>query len=247
MYGYFEIQAKVGITKHMGGLDATKKLLNLCQVEKSDHLLVVGSGNGVSAIKIHEFSGSRVTGVDISGEMVQRAREKGIPEVEFQLGNAENLSFPDKTFDVVISESVTGFTNKQRSISEYYRVLKGGGRVGLNEVTWIGNPSSETKDYYQRVMGIKPEPEEGWQTLLGNAGFKDVQGSVHAMNYRQQLMGDLELQSMDFFRIWCVFSVCTLSIRSTADQCTAYPERPGICRRGSIVTLVMGFMWVGSD
>jgi arsenite methyltransferase len=202
MYGYFEIQAKVGITKHMGGLDATKKLLELCRVGKSDHLLVVGSGNGVSAIKIHEFSGSTVTGVDISEDMVQRAREKGASEVEFQVGNAENLSFPDETFDVVLSESVTGFTNKKRSISEYYRVLKTGGRVGLNEVTWIGDPSSEIKDYYRQVMGIKPESKEGWLTLLGNASFKDVNGSVHAMNYRQQVMGDLELQSMDFFRIW---------------------------------------------
>jgi len=202
MYGYFEIQAKVGITKHMGGLDATKKLLELCRVKKSDHLLVVGSGNGVSAIKIHEFSGSMVTGVDISEEMVQRAREKGASEVEFQVGNTENLSFPDETFDVVLSESVTGFTNKMRSIPEYYRVIKTGGRVGLNEVTWLGDPSSEIKDYYQQVMGIKPESKEGWLTLLGNAGFKDVKGSVHAMNYRQQVMGDLELQSMDFFRIW---------------------------------------------
>lgn len=50
MYGYFEIQAKVGITKHIGGLKATRRLLELCQVEKSDQVLVVGSGKGVSAL-----------------------------------------------------------------------------------------------------------------------------------------------------------------------------------------------------
>lgn len=202
MYGYFEIQAKVGITKHMGGLEATKKLLELCQVKKSEDVLVVGSGNGVSAIKIQEFTGCRVTGIDLSPDMVERAREKQHPEVEFKVGDAENLKFSEESFDVIISESVTGFTDKSRSISEYYRVLKFGGRVGLNEVTWIFNPSNEIKDYYRRVMGVNPESKEGWLSFLEKAGFTDIESSVHTINYRQQVMGDLELQSMDFFRIW---------------------------------------------
>jgi len=43
------------ITKHMGGLEATRKLLELCRVDNSDLVLVEGSGNGVSAIKIHQL------------------------------------------------------------------------------------------------------------------------------------------------------------------------------------------------
>jgi purine-nucleoside phosphorylase len=56
MYGYFEIQAKIGITKHMGGMEATRKLLKMCGVDKADYVLVVGSGNGVSAIKIYKMT-----------------------------------------------------------------------------------------------------------------------------------------------------------------------------------------------
>jgi ubiquinone/menaquinone biosynthesis C-methylase UbiE len=186
----------------MGGLEATRKLLELCRVDNSDHVLVVGAGNGVSAIKIHQFTGSMVTGVDISEDMVKKAMEKVEPGVEFIVGDAENLKFPDNTFDVVISESVTGFTNKSRSISEYYRVLKNGGYLGLNEVTWKFNPSHEIKDYYRRLMGIEPESREGWLSYLKEAGFKDITSSVSAMNLWKQLLGDLELQSMDFFRIW---------------------------------------------
>jgi arsenite methyltransferase len=202
MYSYFEIQAKIGITKHMGGLESTKKLLKLCKVDDSYHVLVVGSGNGVSAIKIHQFTGCKVTAIDISQEMVERAREKQIPEVEFMLGDAENLKFHDNTFDVVISESVTGFTNKVRSISEYYRVLKTGGYLGLNEVTWMFNPSQEIKDYYRRLMGINPESQEEWLSLLKKAGFRDITCSITNINKWKQVMGDLELQSMDFIRIW---------------------------------------------
>jgi arsenite methyltransferase len=56
MYGYFEIQAKIGITKHMGGMEATRKLLKMCGVDNTDYVLIVGSGNGVSAIKIYKMT-----------------------------------------------------------------------------------------------------------------------------------------------------------------------------------------------
>lgn len=208
MYGYFEIQSKIGITKHMGGLEATRELLKLCEIDNSDYVLVVGSGNGVSAIKIHEITGCKVLGIDLSEDMVLRAQEKLEPRdrgVEFMVGNAENLELPDNLFDAVISESVTGFTDKPKSISEYYRVLKNGGYVGLNEVTWLGIPSSELEKYCSRVMGLVAETKRGWQSLLRDAGFKDIKSSVSSINQRKQVIGDLELQSMDFFRIWSRF------------------------------------------
>jgi len=205
MYSYFEIQSKIGITKHMGGIEATRKLLTRCKVDNTDNILVVGSGNGFSAIKIHEITGCRVMGVDISEEMVLRAREKLKPtdsEIEFQVGDAENLEFPDNTFDVVLSESVTGFTDKKKSISEYRRVLKDGGFLGLNEVTWISNPSHEVDEFCRRVMGLMAETEDAWLSLLSEAGFKDINSSVNSMYQWKQIRGDFELQGMDFFRIW---------------------------------------------
>ena len=208
MYNYFDIQAKIGITKHMGGLDATRKLLEMCDVNKSDYLLVVGSGNGVSAIKIHKMTGCKVVGIDISEEMILRAQEKLNSQyggIEFILGDAEDIDFPDNTFDVVISESVTGFTNKKKSLSEYHRVLKKNGYLGLNEVTWPNNLSKELKEYSRKVIGLVAETKESWLALLKNAGFNDIQCSVNAMSQWKQVYDDLELQSMDFFRIWSRF------------------------------------------
>ena len=57
-------------------------------------MLVVGSGNGVSAIQIQRITGCKLTAVDISKEMVEMAREN-MPEVEFMAGNAEKLEFQD--------------------------------------------------------------------------------------------------------------------------------------------------------
>jgi arsenite methyltransferase len=208
MYDYFEIQAKIGITKHMGGMEATRKLLKMCRVDKADYVLVVGSGNGVSAIKIHKITGCKVLGIDISEDMVLRAREKLEPQderVEFKVGNAESLDFPDDIFDVVISESVTGFIDKTKSISEYYRVLKSGGYVGLNEVTWLFDPSPERDMYCRAVMGLVAETKNDWLNLLNKAGFKDIKSSTHVLSQWKQVKSDLELQSMDFFRIWARF------------------------------------------
>lgn len=137
--------------------------------------------------------------------MVLWGQEKLEPQekkVEFQVGNAENLDFPDGTFDVVISESVTGVTDKNQSISEYYRVLKSGGYVGLNEVTWLFNPFPELDRYCKRVMGLVAETNEEGSYLLDKAGFKDIKSLKHALSQWKQVKSDLELQSMDFFGIW---------------------------------------------
>ena len=161
IHDYFEIQAKIGITKHMGGLKATRELLEMCRVDDSDHMLVVGS--------VTESLLSRLSNDWLQcggywyiwryGEKIWEKLESG---VEFILGDAENINFQHDAFDVVISESVTAFTNKSRSITEYHRVLKDGGYLGLNEVTWMINPPIEVKNYYQRLMGLKAETREGW-------------------------------------------------------------------------------------
>lgn len=202
MYSYFEIQSKVGITKHMGGLKSTKELLELCRVNDSSYVLVVGSGNGTSAIKIHQWTGCRIVGIDLSEEMVKSALEKAEDGVEFIVGDAEDIQFPDNTFDAVISESVTAFTNKNKSLSEYYRVLKNEGYLGLNEVTWLEEPSHEIKDYVQRVMGLKGGNIDSWISLLEHVGFKNIISKSYPINQRNQVLGDLELQSIGFFKIW---------------------------------------------
>jgi len=202
MYNYFELQSKIGVTKHMGGLKSTKELLKLCGVDNSHYLLIVGCGNGTSAIKIHQWTGCKVVGIDISEEMVKSAKEKAEDGIEFMVGNAEDIKFPENTFDTVISESVTAFTNKSKSLSEYHRVLKKEGHLGLNEVTWLEIPSDEVINYAKRVMGLEGENKDCWISLLRQAGFKNIISNLHPMNQRKQVLGDLELQRIGFFKIW---------------------------------------------
>lgn len=75
--------------------------------------------------------------------MVSCANEKLASGTRFMVGDAENIPFPDNTFDAVLSESVTAFTDKGKSLPEYFRVLKSGGYLGLNEITWLVQPADE--------------------------------------------------------------------------------------------------------
>jgi len=121
---YFDIQAKIGINIHLGGLKAIKELVTLCQIDADKCVLVVGCGNGVSACKILKMYGCTIVGIDIYERMVdlscRRAENEAFSErVEFMVADAQDLPFSDNVFDAVISNTVTSFCDdKQKVISE---------------------------------------------------------------------------------------------------------------------------------
>ena len=206
MYGYFEIQARIGVTKHLGGLIATRKLLERCHVDASTYLLVVGSGSGISAVKIAQLTRCRAVGIDVSPEMVRRAQESSGSDMEFMVGDAEDIPFPDNTFDAVLSESVTAFTDRTKSLPEYFRVLKPGGYLGLNEVTWLVPPTDEITAYARNVTGgLNPEDKDGWLASMENAGFTDISAEVGALRKFEQAIGELQMNGGRMHRIFARF------------------------------------------
>jgi ubiquinone/menaquinone biosynthesis C-methylase UbiE len=95
-------------------------------------LLEIGSGIGVDSIQLAR-AGFDVTAVDLTDEAIGVAREfakaRGV-HVDFRVGNAEALEFPDATFDVVYSFGVLHHTpDIEQAIGEVHRVLRPGGRA----------------------------------------------------------------------------------------------------------------------
>ena len=200
---YFDVQAEMGITKHAGGLGATKELLELCHVDSDSFLLIIGCGSGISACRIAEISGCRILGVDISKRMVEvsaaRAKKQGLDDrVEFRVADAQNLPFEDNTFDAVISESVTAFPeDKEKTINEYTRVVKKGGYIGLNEVTWMDTPSIELIEYgISAIGGVKPETAGNWKKLLENAGLQDIVSRPRKLKKMEQAINEVKLSGI---------------------------------------------------
>ncbi len=73
---YFEFQASWGLTKHMGGRDATREVIEACRIDENSYVLDVGSGVGIAPCILAEKYGCEVVGVDLSVDMIKRARER---------------------------------------------------------------------------------------------------------------------------------------------------------------------------
>jgi arsenite methyltransferase len=176
---FLDMQAHVGITKHMGGFEATNELLSLCHIEDAQEVLNVGCGIGVGSAYIARKYGCRVVGVDVSEKMVEwsrrRAREERVEaKVEFRTADVLDLPFEADRFDVVFAESVLVFVEDQaRAIQECVRVTKPGGYVGLNEGLWTKHPSPEMIAQVKDALGPFIPTIETWQALWEASGLQE--------------------------------------------------------------------------
>jgi ubiquinone/menaquinone biosynthesis C-methylase UbiE len=176
---FLDMQAEVGVTKHIGGFEATDELLSLCHIGDAREVLNVGCGIGVGSTYIAEKYGCHVVGVDISERMIewsrQRAREERVEaKVEFRTADVLDLPFEAGRFDVVLAESVLIFVeDKARAIRECVRVTKPGGYVGLSEGLWTEQPSPELVALARDAVGPCVPTIETWQELWEASGLQE--------------------------------------------------------------------------
>lgn len=176
---FFDMQAAVGISKHVGGFEATRELLALCQVQEARAVLDVGCGIGVGPAYVAREFGCRVVGVDLSHSMIewarQRAHRAGVEDlVDLLTANVLALPFADNSFDAVTCESVLTFVaDKAAAIAECVRVTRPGGFVGLNEGLWLTEPPPELVERVRAALGPSMLTEQGWRALWASSGLQD--------------------------------------------------------------------------
>jgi ubiquinone/menaquinone biosynthesis C-methylase UbiE len=189
---YLDVQAAVGISKHMGGYDATDALHRLCHVEEAQEVLDVGCGIGVGPVYIARQFNCQVMAVDISEKMLswarQRARREGVADrITFRKADVCELPFEDDRFDAVIVESVLAFVeDKQAAVQELIRVTKPGGYLGLNESYWTQLPPPELLSH---SLYIGPEiiTEAEWRTIWEATSLEERTIQAHRLEVKQEV------------------------------------------------------------
>jgi demethylmenaquinone methyltransferase/2-methoxy-6-polyprenyl-1,4-benzoquinol methylase len=176
------------------GLDRRwRRLTAEAVVRPGDRVLDACCGTGDLAVAAAR-AGGRVTGLDFSEPMLERARRKA-PELEWVRGDLLALPFDDATFDAAtVGFGVRNVEDLERAVRELRRVLRPGGRVGVLEITrpqgplalfyrvWfdgvvplIGKllPGGSAYTYLPASVRRFPGPDE-LARVMGDAGFADV-------------------------------------------------------------------------
>ena len=208
---YFELQAYIGTTKHLGGLETTKALIELCHIGRDTYVLEVGCGVGATACYIAKEHGCRVVGVDLRESMIarsnERAQKQGVADlVEFRVADAQELPFDHALFGAVICESVATFIeDKQRVVNEYARVTMPGGYVGMNEEIWIKPPPTRLIEFVKHTWDIGSDvlTAEGWAGLLNSAGLRDIVVRTYEFDTRREAT---QVQRYRLQDMWNMFS-----------------------------------------
>ena len=195
---FFDFAAEVGLTKHLGGVEATEELVKLCHIGEGQYVLDVGCGAGMTPCYLAKRHDCRMVGVDILEKMIERSRARARKDevadrVEFRVADAQELPFEDNLLDAVITESVTVFPeDKEKAMKEYVRVTKLGGYVGLNESTWLKeSPPPEIVAWVSQDVGanVKPLTADGWRQLLEGAGLREIVVRTQAIDTQDEARG----------------------------------------------------------
>ena len=156
----------------------------LASLQEGETVLDLGSGAGLDCFLAGQKVGStgKVIGVDMTPEMVSRARrsveEGGYTNVEIRLGEIENLPVDDNSIDAVISNCVINLSlDKKQVFREAFRILKPGGRMMISDIVLTRalprNIKESLEGYHACVSGAMVKAE--YLSCIESAGFQGIQ------------------------------------------------------------------------
>lgn len=155
----------------------------MAEMKPGDVVLDLGSGAGLDALLAAKRVGGkgRVIGLDMTEEMVaqarENAREMGMTNAEFRLGEIEHIPLPDSSVDVIISNCVINLSpDKDAVFRESYRVLRPGGRLHVSDIVLLKELDAKIKNdivnWARCISGALPEGE--YLGKIEAAGFEKV-------------------------------------------------------------------------
>lgn len=155
----------------------------LVELKEGETVLDLGSGSGIDVFLSSKKVGETgyVIGVDMTEDMVKKAKKiadhYGYRNVEFKIGEIENLPVEDNSIDVIISNCVINLSpDKLKTYQEAFRVLKPGGRVLISDLVTKEELPEDIKRNFDAWAGCIAGAMERQEylTTIKKAGFKDI-------------------------------------------------------------------------
>jgi arsenite methyltransferase len=155
----------------------------LAELHEGEVVLDLGSGGGIDVLLSAKRVGptGKAYGLDMTDEMLALARENqrkaGVENVEFLKGDIETIPLPDNSVDVIISNCVVNLSgDKQKVLTEAFRVLKPGGRFAVSDVVVRGEVPPEVRSSMELWVGCVAGAltEQEFHSMLWEAGFEHI-------------------------------------------------------------------------
>jgi len=153
------------------------------KIKPGDTVVDLGSGAGNDCFVARSVAGEqgRVIGIDMTGEMIERARANaaklGFTNVEFRLGDIENMPIENGTADVVVSNCVMNLVpDKNKAFGETFRIMKSSGHFSISDIVLQGELPKELRDeaaLYAGCIAGAVEREE-YLRIIASAGFVNI-------------------------------------------------------------------------
>ena len=153
-------------------------------LEEGQTILDLGSGAGFDCFLAAEKVGytGKVIGVDMTPEMIEKARKNtnktDYQNIEFRLGEIENLPVADNEVDVIISNCVINLSpNKEKVFKEAWRVLKPGGKLMVSDIVLLKELPDQIKNSIQAYVGCLAGAvmKNQYLDIIKKTGFQQVE------------------------------------------------------------------------
>jgi arsenite methyltransferase len=176
----------------------------LASLKEGETVVDLGSGGGLDCFLASKKVGAKgkVIGVDMTAEMLERARTNckkgGYGNVDFRLGEIENLPVADNTADIIISNCVINLSpNKQRVFNEAYRVLKPKGRLMISDMVLLEDIPEKIKSSVLAYVGCVAgaEKKDDYLNKMRLAGFEQVQ-VVSQTHVPEMMINEPDIKAM---------------------------------------------------
>lgn len=165
------------------------KLVNWMKTDLPKQVLDVATGTGDLAVAVQKGTGAKVTGLDLSQQMlnvgIEKVKKLGLQnEIEMIKGDAENLPFEDNKFDAVsVAFGVRNFENLPKGLSELRRVVKPGASVFILEFSKVeGFLGPFYMFYFKNIL-----PEIGKLVSKDNRAYTYLPDSVNAFPFGEKM------------------------------------------------------------